>query len=240
MKKSAFYNCYELFDELIAKCEDAFSQHNKNSYHFSPAKQWEDTGISHIVLQRDTAFELNGIGFNLVTSKPIENSETAVIGNELKEIKNNRKFCRVSIIQIDDVDDEQKAYNLIRKIEYVKYHYFPLGYMIRTSSEEQKEIVRVSKSAIKKGISFEKIGNLLNSKFLENKSVKNVKTVFVTAEDFDYSLLTSVAEKNSEITKTLNHIMQGINFDCSACNLKPICDEVEGMRELHFKNSGMM
>ena len=73
---------------------------------------------------------------------------------------------------IDDVDDEQKAYNLIRKIEYVKYHYFPLGYMIRTSSEEQKEIVRVSKSAIKKGISFEKIGNLLNSKFLENKSVK--------------------------------------------------------------------
>lgn len=228
------------FDELIAKCEDAFSRHNKNSYHFSPAKQWEDTGISHIVLQRDTAFELNGIGFNLVTSKPIENSETAVIGNELKEIKNNRKFCRVSIIQIDDVDDEQKAYNLIRNIEYVKYHYFPLGYMIRTSSEEQKEIVRVSKSAIKKGISFEKIGNLLNSKFLENKSVKNVKTVFVTAEDFDYSLLTSVAEKNSEITKTLNHIMQGINFDCSACNLKPICDEVEGMRELHFKNSGMM
>ena len=74
------------FDELIAKCEDAFSQHNKNSYHFSPAKQWEDTGISHIVLQRDTAFELNGIGFNLVTSKPIENSETAVIGNELKGI----------------------------------------------------------------------------------------------------------------------------------------------------------
>lgn len=184
------------FDELIAKCEDTFSQHNKNSYHFSPAKQWEDTGISHIVLQRDTAFELNGIGFNLVTSKPIENSETAVIGNELKEIKNNRKFCRVSIIQIDDVDDEQKAYNLIRNIEYVKYHYFPLGYMIRTSSEEQKEIVRVSKSAIKKGISFEKIGNLLNSKFLENKSVKNVKTVFVTAEDFDYSLLSRSAASN--------------------------------------------
>jgi hypothetical protein len=33
--------------------------------------------------------------------------------------------------------------------------------------------------------------------------------------------------------------MQNINFDCSTCNLKPICDEVEGMRELHFKNSGM-
>ncbi len=115
------------FDELIAKCEDAFSQHNKNSYHFSPAKQWEDTGISHIVLQRDTAFELNGIGFNLVTSKPIENSETAVIGNELKEIKNNRKFCRVSIIQIDDVDDEQKHIILFVKLNMLNITIFRLA-----------------------------------------------------------------------------------------------------------------
>jgi hypothetical protein len=23
-------------------------------------------------------------------------------------------------------------------------------------------------------------------------------------------------------------------MDCNACNLKPICDEVEGLKELHF------
>lgn len=227
------------FDELISKSEELISDYERKAFDFDRSNAWQDTGASHIVLQRDTAFELDGFGFNLVTSKPLEKSETVLIGEDLGKVKKSEKFCRVSIIEIDDVDDEQKAYNLIRKIEYVKYHYFPLGYMIRTSSEEQKEIVRVAKSAIKKGISFEKVGNLLNSKFLENESVKNVKTVFITREDFDFSPLEVLAQKNSEITKTLNHIMKGINFDCSACNLKPICDEVEGMRELHFKNSKM-
>lgn len=228
------------FDELISKSEEIISKFDKKPFPYDASKAWEDTGVSHIVLQRDTAFELDGIGFNLVTSNPIGESETVLIGEDLNKFKKNKKFCRVSVIEIDDVDDEQKAYNLIRKIEYVKYHYFPLGYMIRTSSEEQKEIVRVAKSAIKKGISFERVGNLLNSKLLENASVKNVKTVFITMDGFDYPALEELAQKNSEITKTLNHIMKGINFDCSACNLKPICDEVEGMRELHFKNSSMM
>ena len=219
------------FDELIEKTKQIVGGSETSKYSYS-SNAWQDMGESHIVLGRDTAFELNGIGFNLVTSSKIGESETIVIGDELKKVKNDRKFARVSIIEIDDVDDEQKAYNLIRKIEYVKYHYFPLGYMIRTSSEEQREIVRVSKSAIKKGISFENVGNLLESKFLENESVKAVKTYFINKQDFDYSLLENIAEKNSEITKTLNHIMKGINFDCSACNLNPICDEVEGMREL--------
>ena len=227
------------FDELIKETMQLTANEPSSEYAVSSNK-WQDMGESHIVLGRDTAFELNGIGFNLVTSAPVGQSKTIVIGDELKKIKSNRKFARVSIIEIDDVDDEQKAYNLIRKIEYVKYHYFPSGYMIRTSSEEQKEIVRVAKSAVKKGISFENVGNLLASKFLENESVKAVKTYFIDKENFDYSKLENIAEKNSEITKTLNHIMKGINFDCSACNLKPICDEVEGMRELHFKNSSMM
>mgnify|MGYP000128088328 CR=1 FL=1 len=185
------------FDELIEETEQLVDTGETSKYPYS-SNAWQDMGESHIVLSRDTAFELNGIGFNLVTSSKIGESETIVIGDELKKIKDDRKFARVSIIEIDDVDDEQKAYNLIRKIEYVKYHYFPLGYMIRTSSEEQREIVRVSKSAIKKGISFENVGNLLESKFLENESVKAVKTYFINKQDFDYSLLENIAEKNNQ------------------------------------------
>ena len=227
------------FDELINETVKLIDEEVTTSYPYS-SNAWQDMGESHIVFGRDTAFELDGIGFNLVTSSPVNQTETLVIGDELKKIKDNRKFARISVIEIDDVDDEQKAYNLIRKIEYVKYHYFPSGYMIRTSSEAQKESVRVSKTAIKNGISFENVGNLLALKFLENKSVKAVKTYFITKKDFDYSLLENISEKNSKITNTLNHIMEGINFDCSACKLKPVCDEVEGMRELHFKNSSMM
>ena len=38
-----------------------------------------------------------------------------------------------------------------------------------------------------------------------------------------------------KITLTLNHIMDGLATDCSVCSFKQVCDEVEGMKELHFK-----
>lgn len=223
------------FDSLISNTQQLLSPYPKKSYPFDAGNKWNDIGRNELVLQRESAFELNGTGFNLVTSNPIGEDETVVIGDDLNCISGDRAFARISIIRIDDVADEQKAYDLIKKIEYVKYHYFPKGYMLRTSSRSHKEIVRVSKSAVAGGISFEKIGNLLIDKFKENKSVKNVSVIFVTERTADYQRLETLARKNRDITETLNHIMNSVNFDCSTCNLKPICDEVEGMKELHFK-----
>jgi CO dehydrogenase/acetyl-CoA synthase beta subunit len=225
------------FDDLINEVKNCLSQFDKKSY--TSGKVWRDVGRNEVVLQRDSAYELDGIGFNLVTSQPIGDSEVVVIGSELNQITSATRFARISIIEMNDVEDEQKAYDLIRKVEYAKYHYFPQGFMVRTASTSHKEMVRISKSALAGGLSFEGVGNLLINKYKENNSVKSVKIIYVTDKMADYDKLESIAKKNYDITETLNHIMQNINFDCSTCNLKPICDEVEGMRELHFKNSGM-
>lgn len=224
----------DFFDSLINDTENLLE--NYNCTHFNVTDDsWTDIGYNQVILQRDTAFELDGVGFNLVTTSPIK-SEIIVVGDDCKDISESRNFVRVSIIEIDAIDDEQKAYNLIRKIEYVKYHYFPDGYMIRTTSSSHKENVRVSKTAIKDGIGFQKIGNLLISKYKEIPSVKNVKVIFATDKSLNLEPFSKIAVKNNEITKALNHIMNTVNFDCDTCNLKAICDEVEGMRELHFKS----
>ena len=47
--------------------------------------------------------------------------------------------------------------------------------------------------------------------------------------------LNSVAKKISQTTSALNHIFDNVMFDCSTCNLKEICDEVDGLKELHLK-----
>ena len=225
----------DFFNSLIKDTENLLENHSCKSFEYNSNNAWEDLGYNQVILQRDTAFELDGVGFHLVTSSPV-NDEILVVGDDCADISQNRKFARVSIIEIDAVDDEQKAYNLIRKIEYVKYHYFPDGYMIRTASSSHKENVRVSKTAIKNGIDFQKIGNLLINKYKEIPSVKGVKVIFITDTSLDLNSFTKIAEKNNEITKALNHIMNTVNFDCDTCNLKAICDEVEGMRELHFKS----
>lgn len=226
----------EFFDNLIDDFNKFVSKFVRNDYPYSSAKQWQDLGQNELVMQRESAYELDGIGFNLITSKDLEDKIT-VIGDDLAQIRDDRKFARVSVISIDDVDDDQKAYDLIRKIEYVKYHFFPKGYMIRTSSRSHKEVIRLSKSALNQNITFEKIGNLLIDKYKKNPSVKAVHLFFITNKSIDYKMLEALAVKNHSITETLNHIMNNVNFDCSSCNLKPICDEVEGMRELHFKTA---
>ncbi len=226
----------EFFDSLIADTNSLIDNFNKRSYRYNVSKCREDMGYSQVIMQRDTAFELNGTGMSIVTSSDV-NDEIIIVGDDLPEIRDNQKFARISIVQTDDIEDEQNAYNLIRKIEYVKYHYFPQGYMIRTASSSHKESVRVAKSAIKGGISFFDIGNLLIKKYKEIDAVKGVKVIFVTEPDADYDSFFRIAEKNNNIVKTLNHIMNTVKFDCDTCNLKPICDEVEGMKELHFKNA---
>lgn len=231
------------FDNLILQTKEHIGSLKCNNHLRENGAVWQDAGRNEVVLLRDTAFELGAsggaIGYNLVTSKSIGESGVTVVGRELDEIRADCSFARISLIEIDDIADEQAAYNAIRKIEYVKYHVFPAGYMMRTSSESLKEQVRVSKTAVKNGISFEAVGNLLIDKYMENKLVRAVRILFVTDENADYNALYSLALKNNEITKALNHALNNISFDCSACNLKPICDEVEGMRELHFKSSGM-
>lgn len=226
----------DFFNSLIENTNELLSSLPRKAYPHNKENACEDLGYNQVILQRDSAFELKGTGFNLVTSNNIDD-EIIIVGSDLNEIGSDCKFARISLIQLEDTADEQTAYNLIRKIEYVKYHFFPDGYMIRTTSRSHKEAVRVSKKAIKKGISFERVGNLLINKYKENPAVKGVRVIFVTNQSADFTSLTSFSEKNNQITETLNHIMNNVNFDCSTCNLKPICDEVEGMKELHFKTS---
>ena len=228
----------EFFDLLIKKALEITQGLSEINYDYAPDNSWKDVGCNQVILQKHSAFELSGTGFNLVTSSPVEDGIT-IIGSELADINKDCRFTRISIVQIDEQESEQKLYNLIRKVEYVKYHYFPDGYMIRTASRSHKEAVRVSKEAIKRGVSFQNVGNLLINKYKENPAVKGVRVIFITSPDADHKAFEEMAEKSNSITETLNHVMNSVNFDCNTCNLKPICDEVEGMRELHFKNKGM-
>lgn len=224
----------KFFDSLISETENIISSFQKKA--FLKGTPWHDAGQNQMIMRRDTAFELDGTGFDLLTSDKVDD-EIIVVGDDLNEIRGDRRFARISIVQIDEIEDEQESYNLIKKVEYVKYHSFPDGYMIRSTSRSHKESVRVSQKAIKDGIGFQKIGSLQIEKYKENSAVKGVKIIFITAPEADYYAIEKLAEKNHAIAETLNHIMNSVNFDCNTCNLKAICDEVEGMKELHFKKS---
>ena len=224
----------KFFDSLIRETETLLDLYSRKI--LSPISPWKDVEQNQMILLRDTAFELDGVGFNLVTSAEITDC-ILLVGDDLDNIRENRRYARISLVQIQDGSNDQAEYNLIKKIDYVKYHIFPEGFMMRSTSRSYLEAVRISKTAIQNGINFQRIGSLMIDKYHQIPAVKGVTVIFVTAPNVDYVQFNKIAEKSHAVTETLNHVMNTVVFDCDTCNLKVICDEVEGMKSLHFSQS---
>ena len=92
----------------------------------------------------------------------------------------------------------------------------------------------MSKKAVKDGLSLKSIGFTFIEEYKKNPSVKAVTVVFITDPSFDYKKLKADSEKAFAVTESLNKIFDGLEISCDTCELKSICDEVEGLRKLHF------
>jgi len=242
---------HSVMDEVkreLLSCED------RRHYAYRPEKCWNETERFELVMKRDEAFELGGDGhdsvnFMCVTSThcPDATDEITLIGPDLKQIKDGAPYARIVLLEVEpmpgesesemDKQSSEKLFRAIQKLDFIKYHVFPEGFMIRTSSESFKEQVRISRKALDKGMSFEKIGNTFLRHYKEAPGVKHAKVIFITDEQINFELLKSNAKKVHDITLALSKILEGMATDCSVCSLKAVCDEVEGMRELHFKST---
>ena len=193
-----------------------------------------------VILLSDTAFELGGsnkpcVSSLAVSSDIIFSNSVYLLGNDLNEIKSDSPFAKFIFIQVEDFENEQDTFNKIKELEALRYHLSVDGFMTRASALNMREQIRVSKRAIKSSVTFADYGKTLLSKYLEFNYVKSAEIYFVTDFD-DFEKLNVVAKKINQTTSALNHIFDNVMFDCSTCNLKEICDEVDGLKELHLKN----
>ena len=204
---------------------------------------WKDVGDHNLILRADMAYELGGGTFPAVSGMAVtcndefvNTDEVMLIGPDLDEIKADTPYARIALVKVaeDSLGDGNTLYNAIRKIEYVRYHINPEGYMTRISASNNREPVRVGKAALDKGLNFAKVGKLFLDTYHENKNIEAVKLIFITAPDFDYKSLSDQAKHLEDITGTIDHIFKNVMMDCGSCSLQKICDEVEGLRDLHF------
>ena len=232
----------ELFNSLIHDTRALLEKGAPKVWDYSERDCWTDIGSSELVLQKDAAFELGASGkgsanYVLFSSSPdlVDRDQVLLYGPDLKDIKGDCDFARIVLLRVGVLDDDdEKVYRILKDIEFAKYHVYPEGYMVRMSPENHREQVRVSKKALKKGVSFRAIGASYIKAYKKDPNVLNAAVIFVTAPGYDYEAMKQNAKKANDITNTLTHILEGLPTDCSVCALKGICDEVEGMKELHF------
>ena len=225
-----------LYDSLINQIKNLLPGDGKRFSYKN--EQLKNGGKNAILFLKDTAYELGGsqkpcVSTLAPTSSMQFDNSTILYGKDLYEIKEDCAFGKIVLVQIDDIDEES-AFDKIKELELVRYNYCPEGFMTRASALNMREQIRVSKKAVKSKISFADYGNSLIGEYLKNPIVKSARVIFITQPQA-LDALCMLADKIKSTTSALNHILDNVLFDCSTCNLKEICDEVDGMKELHMK-----
>ncbi|MBO4997455.1 MAG: hypothetical protein J6D02_05600 [Lachnospira sp.] len=199
-----------------------------------------------VLLRRDMAYELGGGTLPAIsmlaftTSKElVSDSASFLCGQDITALQETVPYARVALIRLSDEflgQDiyEQGIYDVLRRIDFVRYRLRIDGYMMRISAAKEREVVRIGAKAREEGLTFSAVGQCFMQSYLTEPEVKEVQTYFITLPEFDYEALRSIARKTEGITESLNYIYEAISMDCDSCGLRAVCDEVEGLKELHF------
>lgn len=231
----------KLYDQLINDCLDLLD--GQPGSRLKLGEGWTDVGECNLIMRGEMAYELGGgnlpavSGFALTSSEQfIENDEVWLYGPDLQEIKGDTPYARLTFLKVaeEGFSEVDVAYASIRKLDYTRYHINPKGYMMRISVAGEREPVRVSHVALKEGLNLSKIGKLFLEGYHKDPKVLAVKMIFITLPDFPYEVLNEKIERIEKVTESLNHIFNNIKMDCSVCGFKNVCDEVDGLKELHF------
>lgn len=237
----------QIYDTILKECLELLKTFDKKLLYTgygNISKEWENVGDNNLILRSEMAYELGGSNKLSVSGMGFTSNETitkcdeiCLYGPDLPEICRDIPYARIVIVRVleDIFKNSNAAYSVMKKIEYTRYHVNPLGYMMRISTASEREPVRIGKDALERGLNFKKIGSIFLEEYHQHPQVEAVKLIFITDPDFPYDILKKKVCHMKKITSSLNHIFKDLKMDCTVCNLKPICDEVDGIKKLHFE-----
>lgn len=232
----------QVYDKVIEEVREILKPFPAADLSKTKPQRWKLLKENEFFLRSESAFELGkrdsvSSCYQAVTSSEELVSEDKILlyGPDLQEIRQDVPFTRITFIQKEMDANPDKAYRQIKKLEFARFKIIPEGYMVLSSSMEQKEQVRVSKKAIQKGVDFATIGRILIHKYKKEYGAKHVQVIFITEELPVLEELSRQGKKVDEITNAFDHILKDIVLDCDLCPLHPICDEVEELRKMHFE-----
>lgn len=193
------------------------------------------------LMDKDTAVELGGYpkeSVNLIVGTSDMEIEDGifVIGDVSLDNKTHVSFGKAVLIQTEDFPDE-KIYDFTQETLMTDTSLRFEDVMLRTSPKHYYTNLKVSKKAMANGFSFDKMAETVQAEFKKISGVKKVMVVLFAGNSPIYKQLLPIAENVKDVTVTLNHIFDGIDMDCGSCAWSDLCDEVEGLRELHKRKN---
>ena len=231
-----------LYDQVTEEIRSLLPATPDNKAVYRPELCAPEGDKNAILFGSETAYELGGGGKSAVScvlfgNVPSGRDEVLVYGKDLSELKEDAPFAHVTLIQLKDSDETALRYERLKEIGFSLCRLYPRGFHIRVSPSSGREQARVARAALTASppLSLVNVGCSLIRLLKEDKDVARVRTVFVAGADVDYTALAEKARKAKAITDAVQRTLQFDTLDCSSCRMKPVCDEIDGLRELHFK-----
>lgn len=231
-----------IYNDVLRQMRDLLPDVPSKRAAYSEDACAKDGEKDRILFRSDTAYELGGggkPGAQAVLFAELEGqeSETLLYGPDLCDISSDAAFGHFTVVRLKDSGDDSVTSERLKTVGFTVFQLYPEGYHVRISPSLCREQVRVSKAALKCAppLSFINVGNSLIRAFLRQPDVERVQTIFITAPDVDHLALARLAAKAKRITDAVQSALDLKELDCASCKMKPVCDEIDGLREMHFR-----
>ncbi len=196
-----------------------------------------------IVLAQDTAVELGApdigsVAFMLWSETPnlVHNGRISVVGPEISSDRPMVPFGKVVLVYGHGFTEEN-AYSRFQELERIKYHLDLAGYMLHAVPQENKEWARVSNAAMAQGFSLQAIGNEIIRDYSQVSYVDAVEVVLMASGAEDVERLRPMGDKVGRTLRAMNKMKEHLEYDCANCGFSDVCSEVDGLRQMHRKQS---
>lgn len=211
---------------------------------------WPLAEKNPFIMGRDTAVELGGYpreSVNLIVSSssafPNLPEGTQILDFHHADACMNGPKCvsfgKIIFLKTEEIEDDQ-VYNFQQAVQLADLRLKLEGVMTRSSNRQYLLNLRIGKKAAEAGLDLDAMARTIRNHFLQIPQVKEAAVILLAGESPLYKDMLPIAEKIKDVTVALNTMFDVIDMDCGSCNLSQICDEVEGLRQLHRnKRKGM-
>jgi len=212
---------------------------------FDPERTWPRGRPGDIILSTDTAIELGhpqteSLAFLMWTDSPtrVVDGRITVVGPDLDGLAPGKApFGKIVLAGVHGFTGDN-AYDRFQELDMIRFRLCLEGYMLRAVPQQNREWGRVSRQARMNGLSLRMIGNELIREYRKLDYVDAAEVIFITSSPQDIRLFRPTGEKAARIIGAMNRIFDDLEQDCDACGFRDVCDEVEGLRDMHRKARG--
>ena len=233
----------KLFDKYVKEAAALLQPYLNDAAAFIPedGPLWPLTDRNSFIMERDTAVELGGYpkeSVNLIVSSSSELPVSGlwVCGDAETAETSHISFGKIVFLQTEELEDGQ-VYDFQQAVQLADLRLYLEHVMSRTSSRQYQMNLRIGKKAADTGLGLDALARTMRQHFLQIPGVKDAAVILLAGDSLLYKQLLPIAEKVKDVTAALNTMFEGIDMDCGSCSLNEICDEVEGLREMHRKKT---